>query len=68
MTSSKIPDIETEAQLDYIGVPITGWYCSVCFEYANVMMNGETLCRDHAKRWKFGYGEKLINMRKEKGK
>jgi len=51
------------ADVDYL--PLTGWKCSVCFQNAQVTMCGETLCLDHACRYKWGYGETLKAMSEE---
>lgn len=46
-------------------VPYTGWKCSVCFDHAHVKMIDVVLCVDHAKRYNFGYGDSLADMREE---
>jgi len=43
--------------------PDTGWRCSVCFDYAQVMMAGESMCVKHAKEWQHGYGKSIKEMR-----
>src|SRR3990167_3048710 len=60
MTEYKLTDIkDLESFLD------TGWRCAVCFQLAQVKMIGVTLCVPHAKRYNFGYGDKLADMREE---
>jgi hypothetical protein len=43
----------------------TGWRCSICLQLAQVMMAGETMCVEHAKRWNHGYGESIKQMKDE---
>ena len=50
---------------DFNGVPVMGWFCSVCYEYAQVMTCGETLCIKHAKEWQHGYGKSLKELTDE---
>jgi hypothetical protein len=46
----------------------SGWRCAICFKYAGVLMIDVTLCEEHAKRYKFGYGESLKSMFEEVNK
>lgn len=43
----------------------TGWRCAICFQVAQVNMQGVTLCVDHARLYNFGYGKTLKRMRNE---
>lgn len=43
----------------------TGWRCSICFDLAQVMCSGETMCVEHAKRWNHGCGETIKKMKEE---
>lgn len=52
-------------KVDKIVLPVTGWFCSVCFEDAQVMTGGETLCLKHAKEWESGYGKSLKQLSDE---
>ena len=59
------PTVSVYASTSSWGYPDTGWRCAICFSYAQVNMQGTTLCVGHAKRYNFGYGETLKSMRKE---
>lgn len=50
---------------DYDVFPDTGWRCAVCFQVAQVKMIDVILCVTHAKRYNFGYGDALADMREE---
>ena len=55
-----VPDVNLQESW-----PDTGWRCAVCFTYAQVHMIDVTLCVPHAKRYNFGYGDRLADMREE---
>lgn len=53
---------EIKVGVEYQGVPLTGWRCAICFNFADVHMIDVTLCTYHAKRYNFGYGDSLKSM------
>jgi hypothetical protein len=55
-------DIKVDTNL----VVDTGFRCSVCFNIAQVLDCGQSLCLKHAKEWDHGYGKTLLNMQKKK--
>ena len=41
-------------------VPITGWFCPVCFNYADIKFADYIFCREHWKEFIAGHGKKTL--------